>query len=945
MDPSHPVTKPLAWRSLQTRVTLLTLCVLVVCIWSLYAYVSRQLHDDIERMVGEQQQATVALHASEINRSLFERMVTLEKVTQLFAPVMTASPGELQTLMNERPALPGMFNGGFFITDAQGTAIASIPLDATRVGMNYLELDHVSSVLKDGKSKISKPTLGKALNSPVVSIAVAIRDAQGKILGALVGVIDLARPNFMDAIMSARYGKSGGYILIAKQWRQVVTATNRDRVLQQLPAPSVNPDIDRYLKDFEGTSVLFDPQGVQVMASAASVRVADWVLVAALPVDEAFAPVHNLNRNMAMAALVASLLAGALIWWLLRHQLVPLHTAFRALKAQALSADPLTPLPKVHDDEIGLLIDGFNRLLLDLNGREADLAHSQLQMRGLLDSLRDAQRVAQLGNWTLNLSNGALHWSDEIFRIFEIDPTQFGATYEAFLNVIHPEDRDRVNQAFSDSLVTRLPYQIQHRLRMPDGRIKWVDERCRSEFDAAGKALRAVGTVQDITDQKLAEAALADARDLLMTVIDLIPMRVFWKDTELRYLGCNTVFAQDAGLQHPSELIGKDDYNMGWAAQADAYRADDRSVIDEGRIKLFFDEAQTTPDGRTIFLRTSKMPLRNQSGALIGVLGVYEDVTQRKAAEMQVRQLSLIVEQSNESILITDLDGNIQYVNQTFEHTTGYVRAEVIGRNPRLLSSGRTSSKTYEALWYALKNGQSWTGELINRRKDASVYVDRALITPLRDQDGTVSCYVSVQRDITEEKSIAQELDNYRHSLEAQVAQRTGELTRARLLADEANRAKSEFLANMSHEIRTPMNGVVGMVEVLRQTGLDASQMRMLETISHSSMALLALLNDILDFSKIEAGKLEIEQVPTPLREIVEEVVLLMLHQALHKNVELSLFVDPTLPRWVLSDPTRLRQILLNLLGNALKLCPPAWARWRFMCNRLCAPTAVPGLH
>ena len=126
--------------------------------------------------------------------------------------------------------------------------------------------------------------------------------------------------------------------------------------------------------------------------------------------------------------------------------------------------------------------------------------------------MNEAQRIALVGSWELDLLKDELIWSDEIFRLFEIDKSQFGATYEAFLNAIHPDDRDRVNQAYTHSLETRAPYEITHRLRMSDGRIKWVHERCASDFDVKGKPLRSVGTVQDVTAQKLDEVALIEAR-------------------------------------------------------------------------------------------------------------------------------------------------------------------------------------------------------------------------------------------------------------------------------------------------------------------------------------------------------------------------------------------------------------------------------------------------
>jgi len=908
-----------SWRSLQVRITLISLGVFLISTWSVYGYVSRQLHQDMEQMLGEQQLSTVTLHANEINRALSERITTLEKVTQLFAPAMHGKPGQLQSLLEQRPALPSMFSGGFFITDTTGTAIASFPAAANRLGQNYLDRDHVASALHQGVSRVSKPVGSKTLAAPVVALGVPIRDAQGKILGALVGVIDLAKPNFLDQIMSARYGKSGGYTLISKPWRMVVSATDKQRILQELPPPGANPSLDAFMNGLNGSALVVDTSGQDVLASVQDIPVADWALVASLPTTEAFAPTHLMLNSFWLATLIAMLLAASLTWWLLQYLLRPVHVAFRALKLQTESDLPLQPLPHTSQDEIGQLIGGFNQLFSVIRSHELELTRSKLDIQKAVDSLNEAQKLSQLGNWTLDLVLNKLEWSDEVFRIFEIDPQVCQASHEAFLQAIHPEDRDLVNRVYNESLKSHLSYDLEHRLLMPDGRIKWVHEHGSSVFDASGRTLFSVGVVQDITKRKLSEIAQSELHELLLSIIDLIPMRVFWKDANLHYLGCNKAFAHDAGKHHPAELIGQADYAMGWAAQADLYRADDRQVMESGVAKLFYDESQTTPDGKTIWLRTSKIPLKSQDGQVFGILGVYEDISDRKNAEMQLRKLSLVAEQSPESILITNLAGEIEYVNAAFMRNTGFSKEEVLGKNPRLLSSGKTARSTHEAMWQALSNGLSWSGELINRRKDGQLYVDRAVITPLRDPTGAVTHYVAVQEDGTEKKAIADELERHRHHLEELVVQRTDELNRARIQADESNRAKSEFLANMSHEIRTPMNGVVGMVDVLRQSNLNEKQKRMLDAISHSSLTLLRILNDILDFSKIEAGKLDVEQVPTALREVAQEVVMLMLDVPTSQSVELTLFVDPALPHWVVSDPTRLRQILLNLLGNAIK--------------------------
>ncbi|MDO8787545.1 MAG: PAS domain S-box protein [Sulfuritalea sp.] len=298
--------------------------------------------------------------------------------------------------------------------------------------------------------------------------------------------------------------------------------------------------------------------------------------------------------------------------------------------------------------------------------------------------------------------------------------------------------------------------------------------------------------------------------------------------------------------------------------------------------------------------------------------GFMRDITLRKTAEEQLRKLSLAVEQSPESIAITNIDAELEYVNQAFIETTGYSREEAIGQNPKILHSGKTPKETYEALWQALTHGRMWKGEFQNKRKDGSEYVELAIIKPLRQADGKISHYVAVKEDITRQKQLGLELDAHRHHLEELVAQRTTELVAAREAAEAANRAKSVFLANMSHELRTPMNGIMGMTDLVLRRATDPQQIDWLNKSKASAQRLLAIINDILDLSKIEAGRLPLEGKDFRAASILNDVAFMIGPAARDKGLRIDVEPD-ALPLWLRGDPARLRQALLNLAGNAVK--------------------------
>ncbi|MFA6969858.1 MAG: MASE1 domain-containing protein [Gallionella sp.] len=419
--------------------------------------------------------------------------------------------------------------------------------------------------------------------------------------------------------------------------------------------------------------------------------------------------------------------------------------------------------------------------------------------------LKDAQRMAQIGSWELDLASNKLIWSDEIFNIFEIDRTRFAESYDAFIAAIHPEDREAVNQAYTQSLKMRTPYRIDHRLLMPDGRIKMVQEQCATFFTSEGTPLRSVGTLQDITERKTAEQAIKSA------------------------------------FQYSRSLI----------------------------------EASLDP------------------------------------------------------LVTISADGKVTDVNTASEQVTGINRASLIGSN--FADYFTDPGKAREGYLRAFAQGyvsdyplaiRHVSGKITDVLYNASVY---------RDTDGNVIGVLGVARDITERKRAEEELKRYKDHLEEQVQMRTAELVLARDAAEAANKAKSVFLTSISHELRTPLNAILGFSGLLRHDKqLSQEQRDNLDIINRSGEHLLTLINDVLEMSRIEAGRVVLSSAPLDLCSLVRDVADMMHMRAQEKGLQLLVEQSSEVPCYIKGDEARLRQILINLVGNAVKFTQQGVVTMRF---------------
>jgi PAS domain S-box-containing protein len=378
-----------------------------------------------------------------------------------------------------------------------------------------MDRDFVITALREGKPVIGKPVLGRVLKSPIVAMAVPILDAQGKVVGTLVGVINLGKPSFLDKITQHRYGITGGYVLIAAQHRLVVIATDKTRIMERLPAVGVNAWVDKFAEGYEGSTVAVNPKGVEVLVSGKGIPVAGWYMLASLPTSEAFAPIHAMQQRMLIATILLTLLAGILTWWILRRQLAPMLDASKALASREHDEQQtMQPLPIARQDEIGELIGGFNRLLADLGQREESLKESEFRWKFAIEGSGD-------GVWDWNIQTDEVRYSRRWKEMLGYSEADILPSNLEWVTRIHPDDQSYVAAAMQTYLEGKTEiYVVEYRLRCKDETYKWILGRgtvvSRNED---GKPLRMIGTHTDITQRKKVEAELLQHRNHLEELV------------------------------------------------------------------------------------------------------------------------------------------------------------------------------------------------------------------------------------------------------------------------------------------------------------------------------------------------------------------------------------------------------------------------------------------
>ncbi len=657
-----------------------------------------------------------------------------------------------------------------YVLSRAGRVIAST--DADEIGRDFSREEFYEKG-KAGATVLESTITHEGLPELTISSPVFYKNT-GKCIGVVVNCIQISE---LNRILSGEYTRDLGApswdkgkwktmdVYLVNRHKQMITNPKFEKTATLKQEVNTLP-VEACLTRGKETSGFYkNYKGIEVLGATMYFPQLKWALLVEIEKGEVLASGKEFLVNALTTAAVVFVTIILLFFVFLRKVVAPIRALSNAVKDISKGNFDVA-VPVQSHDEIGALCKSFQDMAVQIAARTAALTESKTR-------LSEAQRIARMGSWEWNVVTNELYWSDEIYRIFGVDPREFDVSYEAFLQRVHPDDREFVRKSVDNALYRRQPYDIEHRILLKDATVRTVNERGEVVYGGAGQAVRMVGTVQDITE--------------------------------------------------------------------------------------------------------------------------------RKRMEEQLQKLSCAIEQSPNIVIITDKDGNIQYVNPKFLQLTGYTLDEVMGKNPRILKSDKTPPDEFKRLWETITSGREWRGEFINKKKNGELYWEVAHISPVKNPEGVITHFLGVAEDITRIKREEEEKEKLREQLyHAQRMESVGRLA-----------------GGIAHDFNNILTAILGYGNLVQMELKEGDVIHTyVQRILMSSERAVALIKGLLAFSRKQANNPK----PVSLNEVVKHVECLLL-RLIGEDIRLKTVLAPDECK-IMGDVGQIEQILMNLATNARDAMP-----------------------
>ncbi|EDN71454.1 sensory box histidine kinase/response regulator [Beggiatoa sp. PS] len=814
------------------------------------------------------------------------------------------------------------------VLDKQGNVVIS----------SHSEIDPIDNAKIFAHSKggvyISDIHISAMTGTKVISISAPIL-VKGEFAGIIIVNIEVEKELY--EIILYRYRKTGEIYLINKAGYMITPSRFIDDTFLKQKVDSLEARKCFELSEEETESAKIDNsyedyRGELVIGTHHTIKGMDWCLLSEIDAEEAFAPVNRLVQLMFLFFMLL-LGVGSLLAFItaknLTRPILKLHR--RASEIEKGNWDYQVTVDS--QDEIGEFSNAFDSMTAQLKNAQDELeCHQNKLERQVSERTAElSQRIQEIEQQKIGIQNLAedLVASQQRYEslvnsidgvVWEGDANTFqfqfvsqhtqrilGYPSEDWLKPrfwadhIHPDDREWATTYCVNATKNKQDHSFEYRMITADNRTIWLRDLVTVVVEN-DKAVKLYGVMFDITESKQAEKALRQSEEQFRKMFEEGPIGMVIATPSFpsfSFIKANAAFCQMLGYTE-AELLQLNGADITYPDDMPINRELLQKALN-GEISFYqMEKRYIRKDGKLVWGNLAVSLFHNDEGKVTFFLGKVEDITERKHAEESLRRFRAALDNSADAIFIVDRQTmNFVDMNKIACDSIGYSYNELLSMGPQDIKPYFTKAQLATKFDEIIQSECQGTIETVHQRKDGTEFPVENFLQSLKFDEGYL--LISSARDITEHK-------------QAEIA-----LIQAKEQADSANRAKSEFLANMSHEIRTPMNAVIGFSDILASKVTDKKQKTYLDSIQTAGKSLLTLINDILDLSKIEAGRLDIQYEPVNLQLIFTELQQIFSLKMAEKNLEFILETDETLPPVLFLDETRLRQMLLNLMGNAIK--------------------------
>lgn len=878
--------------SLKSKITLTVFLLILVASVGLISLAYTYFANEFKTEVAKQQSGLV----SELVLQLDEKLAIAQRQIVSVASEITlqdlVEPTRLQNAIDREKDARVFFDAGFSVVDAHGRLLAESPHRTGRRGEIYADWEHLRESFSRGVPCISEPYRSLLPGHlPVISFIAPIKGADGRVAAVIAGHLKLSADTFIGKIGRVKIGKSGYFYLFTAK-RVIVMHPNPGRILEKVE-PGRNKGLDRAIAGFEGITGTVNSQGQPGLVMFKRLKSVDWSLAGHYPLAEAYAPIFKVRTQLVVAVVLVDLLLVVIVWLLMARMTAPLIRF--AGHISELPGKPAEERFIAMDtpDEIGKLANAFNAMVFDLEEQRLVLERNEQQFRTLVEFAHD------LIVWKAP-NNQIIYITPNCRDLTGYDDTDFYGDHALLDSIVHPDDRPvwDWHRMHHDEQGEHAPIDLRFVCR--DGSIRWMNHACRLVMDDQGAPAGIRGSFRDVSERIVLESRLEEEKSFVENIIQNATLPIFVLGQDHRVLFWNRACEELTG--HKAErMIGTTDHWQPFYPQPRPTLSDlilDGSIDQIDRYYEVRRSSEGIPggyqsegwfqslNGRKRYLFFDAAPVCNRDGTVVAVIETLKDMTDLKEAEEEVRKLSRAVEQSPNSIVITDTDGRITYVNPKFSQVTGYSSAEALGENPRILKSGELPAEGYKELWETIRSGREWRGEFHNRKKNGELFWESASISAIKDQDGKVTHFIAVKEDITARKLQERELQKSRAellvknekmkhllaSVETSKKELEGmyaelQAAQAQMLQREKMASIGQLAAGVAHEINNPIGFITSNLGTL-----DKYVGRMIEYIQAQEGALSSIAPpDVVESITGRRKTLKIDYVVDDSRKLILE--------------------------------------------------------------------------